>query len=89
MLWTLHESPQWGVIKDFKRNSGTVQKDWAVVESNALPDHFCIAVRGHKGWSQDPDSTAKYALAVTFEIVGKEIEVNELRASIESVFELG
>lgn len=93
--WTLHEATHAGVMHGVRRNSGTVQKDWAVVKSNTLPDHFCIAVRGHKGWSQDPDSTAKYALAVTFEIVGKEIEiydalrveVNELRASIESEIE--
>jgi hypothetical protein len=41
-----------------------------------VPGHFsCIAnpVRGHQGWSNDPDTTARYALAVTFEIVGHEI----------------
>lgn len=81
--WTLHEKPQWGVIRDHKRNSGTVQKDWAVVRSNTLPDHFCIAVVGHQGWSHDPDSAARYALAVTFEIQGGEITIYEpLRAAI-------
>jgi len=81
--WTLHEKPQWGVIRDHKRNSGTVQKDWAVVRSNALPDHFCIAVVGHQGWSHDPSSVARYALAVTFEIQGGEITIYEpLRAAI-------
>lgn len=81
--WTLHEKPQFGLIRDFKRNSGTVQKDWAVVRSNSLPDHFCIAVVGHKGWSHDPDSVARYALTVTFEILGGEITIYDpLRASI-------
>jgi hypothetical protein len=81
--WTLHEKPQWGVIRDHKRNSGTVQKDWAVVRSNALPDHFCIAVVGHQGWSHDPDSTARYALTVTFEVLGQEIAIYEpLRAAV-------
>lgn len=81
--WTLHEMPQWGLIRDHKRNSGTVQKDWAVVRSNALPDHFCIAVVGHQGWSHDPDSAARYVLAVTFEIQGGEIAIYEpLRAAI-------
>lgn len=42
--WTLNEKPQFGFVRDFKRSSGTVQKDWAVVQSNTLPDHFCIAV---------------------------------------------
>lgn len=81
--WVLHDKPQDGLIHDFKRNGGTVQKDWAVVRSNSLPDHFCIAVVGHQGWSHDPDSTARYALAVTFEILGGEITIYEpLRAAI-------
>lgn len=81
--WVLHEKPQDGLIRDFKRNSGTVQKDWAVVRSNSLPDHFCIAVVGHQGWSHDPDSTARYALAVSFEILGGEITIYEpLRVAI-------
>ncbi|WP_233799590.1 S8 family peptidase [Paraburkholderia sp. HP33-1] len=81
--WVLHDKPQDGLIRDFKRNSGTVQKDWAVVSSNSLPDHFCIAVVGHQGWSHDPDSTARYVLAVTFEILGGEITIYEpLRAAI-------
>lgn len=81
--WVLHDKPQDGLIRDFKRNSGTVQKDWAVVRSNSLPDHFCIAVVGHQGWSNDPDSAARYVLAVTFEILGGEITIYEpLRAAI-------
>lgn len=81
--WVLHDKPQHGLIRDFKRNSGTVQKDWAVVRSNSLPDHFCIAVVGHQGWSHDPDSTARYALAVSFEILGGEITIYDpLRAAI-------
>lgn len=81
--WVLHDKPQDGLIRDFKRNSGTVQKDWAVVRSNSLPDHFCIAVVGHQGWSHDPDSAARYVLAVTFEILGGEITIYEpLRAAI-------
>jgi hypothetical protein len=81
--WALHDKPQDGLIRDFKRNSGTVQKDWAVVRSNSLPDHFCVAVVGHEGWSHDPDSTARYVLAVTFEILGEEITIYEpLRAAI-------
>lgn len=81
--WVLHEKPQDGLIRDFKRNSGTVQKDWAVVRSNSLPDHFCIAVVGHQGWSHDPDSTARYVLAVSFESLGCEITLYEpLRTAI-------
>lgn len=94
--WTLHESSTWGFIRDTRRNSGTVQKDWAIVKSNTLPDHFCIAVRGHQGWSHDPDTTARYALAVTFEIVGQEISIYgplrtaviELQTQIEAEVEI-
>lgn len=75
--WTLHENSNWGFIRDTKRGAGTVQKDWAVVKSNALPDHFCIAVVGHQGWSHDPDSAARYTMAVTFEILGQEIPIYE------------
>ena len=81
--WTLNEQPKWGLIRDTKRSNGTVQKDWAVVKSNTLPDHFCIAVVGHQGWSRDPDSSAKYALAVTLEIMGQEISIYDpLRTAI-------
>lgn len=47
--WTLNESSITGFIRETKRNSGTVQKDWAVVKSNTLPYDFCIAVVGHSG----------------------------------------
>jgi subtilase family protein len=81
--WTLHENSNWGFVQNTKRNNGTVQKDWAAVKSNALPDDFCIAVLGHKGWSRDPDSAARYAVAVTFEIVGQEIAIYEpLRTAV-------
>jgi hypothetical protein len=66
-----------------------VQKDWAVVKSNALPKDFCIAVRGHEGWSRDPDSTASYSLAVSFEILGQEIPIYDaLRTAVIELQEL-
>jgi hypothetical protein len=84
--WTLQKNPDHGYIREVKSNGGTVQKDWAVVKSNSLPDQFCIAVVGHQGWSKDPDSTAKYALAVSFEIVGQEIAIYEpLKVAIEAL----
>jgi Subtilase family len=94
--WMLDSNPNWGTIRDVKRNAGTVQKDWAIVKSNALPEDFCISVVGHKGWSHDPDSTARYALTVSFEVVGQEIAiyeplrvaVQELQAEIEAEIEV-
>ena len=87
--WTLNESTITGFIRDTKRNNGTVQKDWAVVKSNRLPDDFCIAVVGHEGWSHDPDSTARYTLAVTFEILGQEIIIYDpLRTAVIELQEI-
>lgn len=84
--WTLHEKADAGNIRSARRNSGTVQKDWAVVKSNALPEHFCIAVVGHEGWNHDPDATAQYCLAVTLEIQGQEIPIYDpLRVAVEEL----
>ncbi len=87
--WTLHEKSDWGFIRDTRRSSGTVQKDWAVVRSNTLPTDFCIGVVGHEGWSRDPDSTARYSLVVTFEILGQEIPIYEsLRTAVIELQEI-
>ncbi len=87
--WVLHEKSSDGQIRDTKRNNGTVQKDWAVVKSNTLPQDFCIAVVGHEGWSRDPDSTASYCLAVTFEILGQEIAIYDpLRTAVIELQEI-
>jgi len=75
--WTIESRRNWGTLRDVRRSVGTVQKDWALVKSNALPDDLCIAVRGHHGWSHDPDSTAAYSLVVTLEILNQEIPVYE------------
>ncbi|MCE9620337.1 MAG: S8 family peptidase [Planctomycetes bacterium] len=84
--WTLHEKESDGLIRSARRNGGTVQKDWAVVKSNMLPEHFCIAVVGHEGWNHDPDATAHYCLAVTLEIQGQEIVIYDpLRVAVEEL----
>ncbi len=81
--WAIESRSNWGAIRDIRRNVGTVQKDWAIVKSYALPEDFCIAVRGHQGWSRDPDSVARYSLVVTFDIVGQEIPIyNPLRTAV-------
>jgi hypothetical protein len=88
--WMIEARSDWGHIPSVRRGIGTLQKDWALLKSNALPEDFCVAVRGHRGWSNDPDSSASYALTVTLEIIGKELQiyeplrtaVNELQAEI-------
>jgi hypothetical protein len=87
--WVLQQNSDHGVIRGTKRNNGTVQKDWATVKSNTLPKDFCIAVVGHEGWSRDPDTTASYSLAVTFEILGQEIPIYDvLRTAIIELQEI-
>mgnify|MGYP003143816618 CR=1 FL=1 len=84
--WTIHEKRSNGLIRSVKRSSGTVQKDWAVVRSNQLPEHFCIAVVGHEGWNPDPDASARYCLAVTLEVQGQEVAVYDpLRVAVEEL----
>lgn len=67
MDWMLHEQRDWGVLRGVHRRAGTVQKDWVVLKAYELPATFAVAVRGHNGWSEDPNSTARFALAVTVE----------------------
>jgi Subtilase family len=84
--WTIESRGQWGRIPDIRRGIGTLQKDWAVLKSNALPNDLCIAVRGHRGWSRDAESAARYSLAVSFEIIGKEIRIYEpLRIAVQEL----
>jgi hypothetical protein len=84
--WTISARASDGLIADVRRSIGTVQKDWAYIKSNALPENFCIAVRGHKGWSKDPDNAASYTLAVTFDVIGKEIAIYDpLRVAVQEL----
>lgn len=84
--WTISSRANDGQIADVRRSIGTVQKDWAYIRSHALPEDFCVAVRGHKGWSKDPDNTANYTLAVTFDVVGQEIAIYDpLRAAVQEL----
>lgn len=84
--WAIESRSHCGQIPDIRRGIGTLQKDWAVVKSNSLPDDFCIAVRGHRGWSRDPEAGARYVMAVSFEIVGQEISIYEpLRVAVQEL----
>jgi hypothetical protein len=83
--WVVHEKSQHGLPK-VKRAAGTVQKDWATVKAHSLPESFCIAIRGRKGWSADPDSQARYALVVSFEVEGQQMPIySELQASVNEL----
>lgn len=74
--WTIQKNSNSG-IKSFKLTNNTLQKDWAVVESNKLGEEFSIAITGHQGWDTDPESEVPYAICVSFEAVNSDIEIYE------------
>lgn len=74
--WMLRND-QHGGIPEARRNLGTLQKDWAVVESHDLPEDFMIGVVGHPGWDTANRYPAKFALTVSFEAVNGDIEIYE------------
>ena len=88
--WFLQDRATTGKLRGTSRNSSTLQKDWATIKSNQLPETFAVAVRGRRGWSEYPDSLAKYAMTITFEAINEDIEVYEpIRAIIQTEVEVG
>jgi len=84
--WMLRDNTEHGEIQGMSRQASTLQKDWCYVNSNELPADFCIAVVGHTGWDPSPERPAKYALAVSFEAVNRDIPVyGDVRAMVEAV----
>ncbi|WP_013321045.1 S8 family peptidase [Gloeothece verrucosa] len=73
--WMLGTQKNYGIVKGVSRGSGTIQKDWTIVNSYELTEAFCIAVVGHEGWNNDPDAYAPYSLVVSFEALRAEIEI--------------
>lgn len=50
---------------------------------NSRASNDLVLANDNVGWSHDPDSAARYALAVTFEILGHEISIQEpLRTAV-------
>jgi hypothetical protein len=77
--WLLHKREGWGESDETCRDRGTVQKDWAVFDSFDLPDEFAIAVRSHIGWNHLPQAgTARYCIAVSFEVLQGEVPIYAL-----------
>jgi hypothetical protein len=75
--WVLGLRTDSGSIDGARRNRGTLQKDWAVVKAHQLPESFCIAVIGHRGWDIDPNAFCRYALAVGFEAINRDLKIYE------------
>lgn len=86
--WTLHTRADRGEVEETTRSRGTLQKDWAVVDSYALPEQFSVAVRAHLGWNhRDEAGAARYCLAVSFEVLDLELPLYE-RVEAENRIEI-
>lgn len=83
--WMLHEQKDYGVLRGVHRKAGTVQKDWVVLKAYELPETFAVAIRGHNGWNRDPNSTAKFALAVTIEAEECPLPIYSRIAQVQAV----
>lgn len=76
LKWTVHQQTSYGDIEETSRDKGTVQKDWAIVEANEMPQNFAIAVRAHVGWNhKEGVGLARYCLAVSFETLDLELPI--------------
>lgn len=76
--WMLHTKANYGEVEETARGRGTLQKDWAEINSYDLPEEFSIAVRSHLGWNHRAEvGSARYCLAVTFEALDLELPVYE------------
>ncbi len=89
--WTLSDRKDSGEITSTRRNLGSVQKDWAYVSGDELPKDFCIAVIGHPGWDRRLEASAPYALCVTFDVLGENIDLhNDIEVALDELrLELG
>jgi hypothetical protein len=73
--WTLGKEKRYKTLKGVSRSLGTLQKDWAVVNSYNFRQAFCIAVVGHEGWNNDPYAEVSFALVVSFEALRTNIPI--------------
>jgi len=87
--WQIHQDVQHGEV-DVSRSFGSVQKDWAIIEANQLPETFAIAVRAHVGWNhKEGAGFARYCLAITFEALDFELPIyTAIEAEIEARAEI-
>ena len=82
--WTLGKQGNYGQVKGVSRTAGTLQKDWATVNSYNLREAFCIAVVGHEGWNNDPHADVPYSLVVSFEALETNISIyNPVKNEVE------
>lgn len=73
--WMLGKMADKHIVRGARRNTSTLQKDWAVIKAYQLPEDFCICVMGHPGWDVRPEASANYSLVVSFEAINKNLEI--------------
>jgi hypothetical protein len=80
--WVLRENPAWSE-NGINRNNSTLQKSWTVIEPQQFSDEFSIAIIGHLGWDKNLMNGIDYALCVSFEAIGSEINIYEVMAQAQ------
>ena len=75
--WAIRERKNWSKIKEIKKQDSTIQKSWVVLKAYQLPEVFCIAVVGHKGWETDLSKQVDFSLAVSFDVLSESINIYE------------
>lgn len=75
--WVIDKRKSWGKVKGVSRNDNTIQKDWALLRSNQLPNELSLAVVGKKGWDKNTDEKIPYAINVSLEFIEADITVYE------------
>lgn len=80
--WCIRENPAY-TNNEINRNNSTVQKSWAIIEPHQFAEEFSIAVIGHAGWDKNPENDVPYAICVSFEALGSELNVYNLLAEAQ------
>jgi len=80
--WCLRENPAW-TNNGINRNNSTAQKSWTLIEPHQFAEEFSLAVIGHAGWDKNLENEISYALCVSFEALGAEINIYNLIAEAQ------
>jgi hypothetical protein len=86
--WKVHQQAQYGEV-DVSRDRGSVQKDWAIIEANELPEELSLAIRAHVGWNhKEGGGLARYCLVVSFEALDVDLPIyTSIEASVRGEVE--
>ena len=57
--------------------------DVEIINPYQFADKFSLSVVGHAGWDKNPEHDIPYALCVSFEVIGSEINIYDLLAEAQ------